>query len=62
MKRGDLVLYTSPAIWGDDHPWLGTILEIIDERSLKIFWHELNEIQLFGIVKPEYWKVISEEG
>lgn len=60
MKRGDLVLYTSPASFDDPHPWLGTILDIIDERSLKIFWHELNEIQLFGIGEPKYWEVISE--
>lgn len=61
MKRGDLVLFTSPAIWGDDQPWLGTILEMVNDAHLRIFWHELNEIQLFNIGEPEWWEVINED-
>ena len=60
MKRGDLVRYTpfqSPEE-RDVAQWIGTILEV-HERHVRIFWHDLGEIQNFGIGRASYWEVLS---
>jgi len=65
MKPGDLVLYNTQVRYtSSDQPkkWMGTILEIHSEGWVKIFWHDLKEIQIFEIGSRDKWEVISEGG